>query len=65
VSQKGAAPRGNAVTKAAAHDLWRQPARRSAAGVDQPGLTGERLSILDHPHDIAGAAADARAGDDD
>src|SRR5215207_1367336 len=42
-----------------------QPTRRSAAGVDQPGLTGERLSILDHPNDVASATADARAGDDD
>src|SRR5829696_8761470 len=65
VSQKRTAPCGDAVTKTPAHDLRWQPARRSTAGVDQPGLTGERLSILDHPDDVASAAADARAGDDD
>ena len=65
MSQEGATPGGNAVTQAAADDLRRQPPRRPTPGVDQPGLTGERLAVLDHPNDVTGSAADSRARDDD
>ena len=37
--------------------LRRQPAHRAAAAVDQAGLAGERLAVLDHPHDVAAALA--------
>ena len=45
--------------------LRRQPAHRAAAGVDEAGLAGQRLAVLDHPHDVAAALAQAAGGEDE
>ena len=43
----------------------RQPADRAAALVEQAGLAGQRLAVLDDPDDVAAALADAVALDHD
>jgi hypothetical protein len=35
----------------------RQAAHRTAADVQQPGLAGQRLTVLDHPDDVVAALA--------
>ncbi len=63
--QERSAPRGNAVTEAAAHHLSWEAAGWPAVRVDQAGLPRQRLAILDHPDHVVGAAPDARAVHDD
>jgi hypothetical protein len=65
VGQERAAPGSDTVAETAADDLGRQAASRAAARVDQSGLPGERLAVLDHPDDVAGAAAQAGRVDHD
>ena len=57
VGEERAAPGGLGVAHRAADDLGRQPAHRAAAAVDQAGLAGQRLAVLDDPHDVAAALA--------
>src|SRR5215472_11303620 len=57
VGQEGAAPGRLAVARAARHDLPRQPAHGPAARVHEPGLPGQAVAVLDHPHDVAVALA--------
>src|SRR6185437_2474946 len=65
VGNEGAAPGRLAVAGAARHDLPRQAAHRSAAHVDQPGLPGQAVAVLDHPHHVAvGLAQSARCEHD-
>ena len=63
--KEGATPSSHAVAQPSADHLGRQPTRGAASRVDQSGLACQGLPILDHPDDIAGASADARAGNDD
>ena len=46
-------------------DLRRQAAHRAAAAVEQAGLTGQRLAVLDHADDVAAAAAQPAGGQHD
>ena len=61
VREERAAPRGDGVAAATGHHGGRQAAHRPAALVEQAGLAGQRLAVLDHPHDVAAALADAVA----
>ena len=61
------APRQAASASQAApdDDLRRQPAHRTAAAVEQAGLPGQRLAVLDDPDDVAAALAQAAGGEHD
>src|SRR5512133_134989 len=61
VGQKGPAPGGNAVAETPAHHLRRETASRPTVGVDQPGLSRQRLAVLDHAYDVVRTPTDARA----
>ena len=63
VGQERAAPGGDGVAAAAGDDRGRQPADRAAALVEQAGLAGQGLAVLDDPDDVAAALADAVALD--
>ena len=63
VGQEGAAPGGDRVAAAAGDHRGRQPAHGPAALVEQAGLPGQRLAVLDDPDDVAAALADAVALD--
>ena len=63
VGEERAAPGRLGVAHGAGHHLRRQPAHRSAAAVEQAGLAGQRLAVLDHPHDVAAALAQAAGRD--
>ena len=54
VRQERAAPGRLRVADAAADDLRRQPAHRTAAQVEQPGLAGQRLAVLRPPARCSG-----------
>ena len=47
----------------AADDVRRQAAHRPAAHVEQAGLPGQRLAVLDHPDDVAAALAQPAGGE--
>ena len=59
VRQKRSPPSGFGIGDAAADDLGGQAAHRAAAQIEQPGLTRQRLTVLDHTHQVAGALADS------
>ena len=58
VGQEGPAPGGLGVARREPlTTCGGQPAHRAAPAVDQAGLPGQRLAVLDHPHDVAAALA--------
>ena len=63
MGQERAAPGGDRVAAAAGDDRGRQAAHRAAALVEQAGLAGQRLAVLDDAHEVAAALADAVALD--
>ena len=62
VREERAAPGRLGVADGAATTLRRQPAHRAAAAVEQAGLPGQRLAVLDDPHDVAAALAQPAGG---
>src|SRR4051794_26981755 len=58
VRQEGAAPGSDRVAVATGDHLWRQAADRSSPAVDQPGLPGECLAVLDHAYDVSAVLPD-------
>jgi hypothetical protein len=58
VREERAAPRGDRVARAARDDCGGQAPDGTAALVEQAGLAGQRLAVLDHAHDVAAALAD-------
>ena len=61
VGQEGTAPGGHGVAAATGDDGRRQATHGATAGVEQAGLAGQRLAVLDDAHDVAAALADAVA----
>ena len=65
MGEERAAPGGHRVAARAGHDLRRQPPDRTAAVVEQTGLTGQRLAVLDHADDVPRALAQPSPADHD
>ena len=62
MGEERAAPGGLGVAERAGDDLRRQPAHRAAAAVEQAGLAGQCLAVLDDAHDVAAALARSPPG---
>ena len=65
VREERATPGGLGLGHAGGHHLGRQAADRATPVVQQTGLTGERLPVLDHPDDVPAAAAQTTTRHDD
>src|SRR6266571_4388388 len=62
VRHERATPGGHRAAHARRHHVRRQATHRAAAHVQQAGLPREGLAVLDHPHDVVAALAQAAGG---